>query len=43
MERAVDEVAGTARWLPRRIGQELFCDFPDGSRKRIYDVEFPKD
>jgi Domain of unknown function (DUF6438) len=42
MERAIDEVAGSDRWLPKRIGGDLICEFPDGSRKRLYDLEFPK-
>jgi hypothetical protein len=42
MENAIDEVAGSARWLPRRAGHDLNCEFPDGSRQRPYDLEFPK-
>jgi hypothetical protein len=42
MEQVIDEVAGTARWLPRRIGRDLVCEFADGSRKRVYDLEYPE-
>jgi len=42
MEQVIDEVSGTARWLPRRIGRELVCEFADGSRKRVHDLEYPR-
>jgi hypothetical protein len=38
---AIDEVAGTSRWLPRRIERDLVCEFADGSRKHFYDMQFP--
>ncbi len=41
MEKVIDEIAGTARWLPIRIDGELICEFADGSRKRVYDLEYP--
>jgi hypothetical protein len=35
---AIDEVAGTSRWLPRRIEGDLVCEFGDGTRSLIHDM-----
>lgn len=32
MERSIDEVAGTARWLAKRDGYKPYCLTPDGRR-----------
>jgi hypothetical protein len=32
MERAIDQIAGTDRWLPRRAGYERYCVADDGAR-----------
>jgi hypothetical protein len=42
MQSAIDDVAGSGRWLPQRIGRDLICELPDGSRKRVYDLEYPE-
>lgn len=39
MERAIDEVAGTQRWLPRYVGHDKVCELPDGSRRPIQELE----
>jgi hypothetical protein len=42
MEETIDTVAGSARWRAKRIGRDWFCDRPDGSQVRLYDLEHPK-
>ena len=37
IEKEIDEIAGVARWLPQRDGNELFCVMPDGTREALTD------
>jgi hypothetical protein len=38
MERAIDDVAGTARWLPGLVGYHPYCTLPDGSRRPLREM-----
>ena len=35
VENRVDQVAGTAQWLPYQRGNDSFCRSPDGSERRV--------
>jgi len=43
MEDRVDEVAQTARWLPRRDGSELVCQLADGTTKPLEELAVGRD
>ena len=37
MERAIDEIAGTGQWLPKRDGYNRYCLTADGKRMPPFD------
>ncbi len=43
MEIRVDEVAQTARWLPRRNGSEMVCTLADGTTRPLEELAVDRD
>ena len=42
MEDAIDEIAGTRRWLPVREGRDLWCETEDGTRRSLRETPPPQ-